>query len=474
MFATLNKLIMRNEFSYIGAFWRTFFFVYVVYLRYMLTVQRRHRKPCKRSTWDAGYTKCTCPIVIRGMLNGKRVSTSTLKYLPKKDQRNIEKATALAQLWDRSGAVVFPDDTWQAPVTQIAAGGSSGQMTIAAAVDAFINHGEDTGNGDAVLYKKKNVFREGKQSLLVFANDKGMRFVSEINFPMLREWRSTWLVEALSRHKRQCSAIGFLWFCERNGWLPQNFAHQLTRALGKIKVPKRQTGYFPAEDYKKIVDATYAYSDRPSIDKLSGGTLGGERIRALTELMRWTGLRIRDAVTLERRRLSTDPTTGLYSVMIRQKKTGDWVYCPIPPHVVTMLRTVPPGPKQIAGGPYFFWTGNGLPKTLVSNWERSYAKLFTLAGLREVNDVTGKKNPAHPHMLRDTFAVESLLSGMRIENVQELLGHASVKTTEENYMPWVRARQTSLNKAVVDSWVAQGIVTVAKSGLQVVGRRKAG
>jgi hypothetical protein len=42
------------------------------------------------------------------------------------------------------------------------------------------------------------------------------------------------------------------------------------------------------------------YSDRPSVDKHNSMTLDGERIRALTELMRWTGLRIRDAVTLER------------------------------------------------------------------------------------------------------------------------------------------------------------------------------
>lgn len=61
-------------------------------------------------------------------------------------------------------------------------------------------------------------------------------------------------------------------------------------------------------------------------------------------------------------------------------------------------------------------------------------------------------------MLRDTFAVESLLSGMRLEEVSMILGHSSVKITERHYMPWVRARQASLNQSVMASWIKQGKV----------------
>ena len=61
-------------------------------------------------------------------------------------------------------------------------------------------------------------------------------------------------------------------------------------------------------------------------------------------------------------------------------------------------------------------------------------------------------------MLRDTFAVESLLSGMRLEEVSTILGHSSVKITERHYMPWVRARQASLNQSVMASWIKQGKV----------------
>jgi integrase len=171
--------------------------------------------------------------------------------------------------------------------------------------------------------------------------------------------------------------------------------------------------------------------------------------------MRWTGLRIRDAATLEKGRTSQDPETGMWSVMVYQKKTGDPVYCPIPPHVAELLLNVPASQKGNTNEKYFFWTGSGDPKTVVANWQRSYAKLFKLAGLKEPD---GTPKRCHPHMFRDTFAVESLLSGMRLEEVSIILGHSSIRVTEKSYMPWVRARQTSLNQSVMSSWVKQGIV----------------
>jgi hypothetical protein len=144
-----------------------------------------------------------------------------------------------------------------------------------------------------------------------------------------------------------------------------------------------------------VIDATYLYSDRPKIDKHNSLLTGGDRIRALTELMRWTGLRIRDAVTLERNRLAHDPATGIWSVMVYQKKTGDPVYCPIPPDVAEALRTIPASQKGNTNDKYFFWTGSGLPKTIVSNWQRSYGNLFRLTALKEPGGEPKRCPPAY-------------------------------------------------------------------------------
>src|SRR5271165_6880109 len=67
-----------------------------------------------------------------------------------------------------------------------------------------------------------------------------------------------------------------------------------------------------------------------------------------------------------------------------------------------------------------------------------------------------------PHMLRDTFAVELLLAGVPIDQVSILLGHASVKTTERHYAPFVKARQEQLVSSVEKSWRLQGLRLVKK------------
>jgi integrase len=320
------------------------------------------------------------------------------------------------------------------------------------AVSAFLGDAKDRANSEGTLYKKNLLF---KNLLKKFCSEMGIRFLSELDLNTLREWRSTWQVNSLVRAKRQGQLLGFLWFCERAGWLPRNYAMEMTKGLGKIQIKTVPTGYFTPPEYQGVLDASYLYSDRPSVDKHNSLALGGERIRALTELMRWTGLRIRDAATLERNRLSHDPSSDFWSVLVYQKKTGEPVYCPIPPHVAQMLMHVPASQKGNTNERYFFWTGAGKPKTLVSNWQRSYGKLFKLAGLKEPD---GTLKRCHPHMFRDTFAVEALLSGMRLEEVSMILGHSSVKVTEKHYMPWVRARQSSLNHSVMESWIRQGII----------------
>lgn len=98
---------------------------------------------------------------------------------------------------------------------------------------------------------------------------------------------------------------------------------------------------------------------------------------------------------------------------------------------------------------YFFWSGNGLPKSAVADWQRSYRRLFELVGIKRAD---GSLKRCHPQMFRDTFAVEMLLAGVPLEQVSMLLGHKSIKVTEKHYAPWVRARQEQLELSVQRAW----------------------
>ena len=75
--------------------------------------------------------------------------------------------------------------------------------------------------------------------------------------------------------------------------------------------------------------------------------------------------------------------------------------------------------------------------------------MFKIADLRGDD---GAPKRCHPHMLRDTFAVEMLLAGVPLEQVSILLGHKSVKITERHYAPWVKARQEQLAANVRKAW----------------------
>ncbi len=308
------------------------------------------------------------------------------------------------------------------------------RVTIEKAVGAYLADARSRGLKPDTMSKLERIF---KRQLLAWAATEGLEYLDELDLDALLTFRSTWHEGALVRAKKQERVIGFFWVCFRRNYLSQNPALGLT----KIKTTQVPTDYFPREEFETILAATYVYGDP------RGGFIPIEdtriRLRTLTLLMRWSGLRIRDAVILERTRLIGD------DLFLYQAKTGTAVYVPLPPEVADPLRNIPAGPKP--NPRYFFWSGNGEPKSAVADWQRSYRRLFQIADIRKLD---GEKKRCHPHMFRDTFAVEMLLAGVPIDQVSILLGHSSVKITERHYAPFVKARQLQLQASVRTAWKA--------------------
>ena len=150
-------------------------------------------------------------------------------------------------------------------------------------------------------------------------------------------------------------------------------------------------------------------------------------------LLRYSGLRIRDAVTLARDRIADA------KLFLTTAKTGTAVYCPLPVAVTQALEAIP-----VTSAQFYFWTGESEPKSAVGGWQRALRRLFRLAGVPS----------GHAHRFHDTFAVELLLAGVPLERVSMLLGHTSTRVTEKHYSPWVRARQEQLEADVRRTWAA--------------------
>jgi integrase/recombinase XerD len=325
-------------------------------------------------------------------------------------------------------------------------------VTVQQAVDEYLADAKARDLSEATLYKLDIIFRK---QFLTWVKSEGYTLLRELDLRAVQAFRSTWKDGGLAKKKKQERLTGCFWFCIRAGWLTTS----PTLNLKRIIVQQAPTDYFPRDEFEQILDETYIYGDP------RGGGIDVEhiriRLRVLTLLMRWSGLRIRDAVTLEKTRLIGD------NLLLYQAKTGTPVYVPLPPEVAEGLRSVPYGPKP--NPRYFFWSGNGDPKSAVADWQRSYRRLFGIAGLERLD---GTRKRCFPHMFRDTFAVEMLLAGVPIDQVSILLGHKSVKITEKHYAPWVKARQEQLAASVRNAW--QVIEPEKKSKRLVRSRRSTG
>jgi integrase/recombinase XerD len=411
----------------------------------LLSVFTRHSADCKYAG-DRTYRRCNCPKWIGGQVNKDyfRKSASTRQWNDAEEYR-LRLEDALVKGLPPFGPapeptpaslslVAIPQIAF-APTPEILppSKSSKARVTVEAAVKAYLADARSRELAIATIDKLETIF---SKQFLAWATIEGIEYIDEIDLDALLNFRSTWKDGRLAKQKKQSRLIGFFWACVRRDYIVKN----PSMGLGKIKVVQVPTDYFPRDEFQRILDATYIYGDP------RGGYIPVQdtriRLRVLTLLMRWSGLRIRDAITLERHQLHGD------SLLLYQAKTGTPVYVPLPSFVVDALNTLPPGPKP--NPRYFFWSGNGLPKSAVANWQRCYRLLFHLADIKRAD---GELKRCHPHMFRDTFAVEMLLAGVPIDQVSLLLGHASVKITEKSYSPFVKARQIQLQDSVRSAWL---------------------
>ena len=149
--------------------------------------------------------------------------------------------------------------------------------------------------------------------------------------------------------------------------------------------------------------------------------------RGLLLLMRYSGLAIGDAVTLNREAVVGTELT------LRRAKSGELVMVDLPYVVIRAIR-----PLRGANPDFFWWSGRGMRVTTAKYWRARLGEIASHAGVADF----------HPHRLRDTFAVGLLTAGVSIEDVSSLLGHSSIRTTERHYAPWDRRRRDRLTRVV--------------------------
>jgi len=408
----------------------------------VLRAYRRHRKHCTHRPEGQGYRRCKCPVWVDGTLAGVEVrrSLGTRDWEKAQDLvRKLETTLDLAAVWDRAQELVAERAQdlgceLSAP-GDLAASGARGPITISQACDEFVGDAEARKLHARTVYKYRLLFRQLRE----FAEAGHLRFVKQLGTAEVRRFRATWKDGNLAALKKLERLRSFFRFAVENRWVTESPAAKLSNP----KVTMRPTLPFSDGEMLSILDA----AERRIPAGRSAAADNARRLRVLVLLLRYSGLRIGDAVGCARDRLA-DGRLRLYT-----QKTGTHVHCPLPEFLVEALSSLPPASER-----FWFWTGNGKLQTAVADWQGRLHTLFEDAG------ITG----GHAHRFRDTFAVALLLNGTPLERVSVLLGHSSVKVTERHYSPWVRERQEQAEADVRRTWAQDSVALAAANGTQQV------
>ncbi len=159
------------------------------------------------------------------------------------------------------------------------------------------------------------------------------------------------------------------------------------------------------------------------VDKLLAAPDGehwrDQRDRALLEVLYASGARVSEAITL--RTDGLEPTLRVLRVTGKGNKTR---VVPIGPRARAALTTWIDGARRELPNalkrPEVFLTRSGAPLDRANAWRRVKA-----AALR-----AGISARVTPHVLRHSFATHMVEGGADLRSVQEMLGHASIRTTE--------------------------------------------
>ena len=144
------------------------------------------------------------------------------------------------------------------------------------------------------------------------------------------------------------------------------------------------------------------------------------RNRALLELLYSTGARISEAVGLD----VDDVDTEARSVLLRGKG-GKQRLIPIGRPAVSALDTY-----LVRGRPDLARRGRGTPAIFLNARGGRLSRQSAWQVLQDAAERAGVTATVSPHVLRHSFATHLLAGGADVRVVQELLGHASVTTTQ--------------------------------------------
>lgn len=256
----------------------------------------------------------------------------------------------------------------------------------------------------------KHTFRAYNGDLGQFLNFLRDHYDEDISFNMLsattltdfRSWLSRKAMDGLSSASRARSLSGvknFLLWLDKNGYMHNAFVGLVRSPKLPHKLPRPME---QAQAFRLIFDT-------PSDNWIN------LRDRALFTLLYACGLRINEALALN---IADLPRDGFLRVMGKGRKERQVPVLPIVNTTLNAYREQCP----IAETP-------GRPLFLGERGKRMNQGIAQKS-LRDVRFELNLPETATPHALRHSFATHLLENGANLREIQELLGHSSLSTTQ--------------------------------------------
>ena len=364
----------------------------------VITIHVRHSADCKY-IGDEFAKRCQCRKHLRWHLHGK-----------------LHRRKANTRSWAEAEEVKRElEDQFKGKAPEASPTAARG---IPSCIDTFITNKRVEGISEDVIGKHTREL----DRLIDYCERRSVFVVQGLSRELLTAFCATWEKQYPSSQTRaavRSRLRSFLKFCYESQWLPR------IPALPKITVDEAPTLPLSDDEYKRLLQAT----------KKLRSPEQQTQAHALFQLMRWSGLSVRDSLTLSKREIQEHD--DVFRVVTSRQKTGTHVSVVIPPKIAEEIRSVH------NDGRYIFWDG---AEDIVKRWTKYViAPCFKTAKIDRGGNMMS-------HRLRDTFAVHLLQKGVPIEEVSKALGHESIKTTEKHYAKWVKTRQDRLDNLIMATW----------------------
>ena len=212
-------------------------------------------------------------------------------------------------------------------------------------------------------------------------------------------------VKASSAARALVAVRGLHRFALREGWVPVDVAHEVKPPALPRSLPKA----ISVDAVQALINA--AGANKPTL---------ALRDTALVELLYGTGARISEAVGLD-----VDDLDAVDKTVLLHGKGGKERLVPVGSYAVEAVSDY-----LVRARPGLVAAGKGTPALFLNARGGRLSRQSAWTVLVRAAERAGVTRDVSPHTLRHSFATHLLDGGADVRVVQELLGHASVTTTQ--------------------------------------------